>query len=44
MSVTIVPTLQRGNAFHDAPRHKRTQNVQNCVSTRSIGTRVVPAT
>ncbi|MCF5473179.1 DUF1534 domain-containing protein [Pseudomonas syringae] len=40
-------TLQRGNALRDAPRHKsaprwhiqeRTQSVQNCVPTRSMGT------
>ncbi|MCI3946585.1 hypothetical protein K0038_03649 [Pseudomonas syringae] len=34
----IVPTLQHGNAVHDASRRKRTQSVQTGMPTRSMGT------
>ncbi|RJG10342.1 DUF1534 domain-containing protein [Pseudomonas cavernicola] len=36
----IVPTLQRGNAARDAPRHmpNSTQSVEGGVLTQSVGT------
>ncbi|NAP21939.1 hypothetical protein PscP89CL_24355 [Pseudomonas syringae] len=41
MVMTIVPTLRVGMPFVTLCVTKRTQSVQNCMPTRSVGTIVI---